>query len=245
MGDQARFNVLRIKLDTASDRRQLANAGHTFQVVDASSSSAAASLTIGEADGKAVPIKNGFGWTHSPFTALYVTHDAQAGEWLDVVIGGEPGEARPEFFRVFGVSQASAVTIEGQSGNVDIDIVSQTLGGLNVNAAPVADVLDDRQMDNASESALETTSSVFQVAYTVPAGRKAVIRRAGAYGTGPGYLQIDDGANALVTAGMEGTFNPVQVFDNYQLAAGYRVKIRSSIVGQTAGISMWIEEKDA
>ena len=262
MSEQARFNVLRVKLDDASDRRALHNAGHVFQVIQASSNAAEMSLTINEPDGKRFEVREGFGWQHSPYTGLYVTHDAQPGEWMDVLIGGDPGQAKSEYFRVFAVSNASSVTIDGQADDVDVNVTNTQL---DINIAQ-ADAEVDVNLTNPTEleaipkfrelqssnnmSGLDTyyntTSTTFVAAFTVPAGKYWNIHSSCFAGTGPAYLAVKRGGkNILLACSMRSTsFGGDPSLDGVRLQAGDSIWLRSGSGSITAQLWMAIEEGD-
>jgi hypothetical protein len=97
---RTRWNVHRLYLDddhSKTPQRWMAG-GHTLHVVDASSPLASASVALDDKSNGALPLAKGMGWKHGPFEGLYFTHDAQAGEWLDIFIAGNPKVADPASF---------------------------------------------------------------------------------------------------------------------------------------------------
>jgi hypothetical protein len=253
---QAQFDVVRIKLDTVQDRAERQIVGHVFQVIDASSSSAALSITVNEPDARSYPVRVGFGWQHSPFTRVFITNAAQAGEWVDVAFGGDPLAAKPELFRVFAVSNASAVTIEGQSGNLAVDIAAQSVGDVGVslkestvakvNVVPAEILLDSASpMYTTVPVSLLGNTTGFVTKYTVPAGKTTTIRRGVLLSTANGPMAsariVINGVN-VVRADNGSTRATLPCFEGYKLPAGSLIQLKNNTAGSSAMLGLWMEE---
>ncbi len=78
--------VVRLYLDTAKSNEFYSVAGNYFYAVDASSSSANFQAKFNRLDSDKIKFEKGFG-LRRPFKQFWITSSAQAGEWVDILIG--------------------------------------------------------------------------------------------------------------------------------------------------------------
>lgn len=76
----------RIHLDTARDLDQLSMAGDFIYVEQVSSKSASASILLNRNTNDPIDLEIGV-VIKTIFCSLFITHAAQAGEWIDIIIG--------------------------------------------------------------------------------------------------------------------------------------------------------------
>jgi hypothetical protein len=80
------YQVQRIALDNALVNKEIIAAGDVIYVAAVSSSSAAASIRLNKSTNDLIPLEQKTR-IRTVFTRLYVSCDAQAGEWIDVLLG--------------------------------------------------------------------------------------------------------------------------------------------------------------
>ena len=119
-------------LDTlwAAERRDWP--GYFFRIIRCSDPTVLVSLQVDSTEGTPFTMGNGEGWTHLPFRRLFFTWTAQVGQWIDVLIRGNPEEADPRRFEWFSKIDATAVTISGTTSvtqNTDPWLVAPQVDG--------------------------------------------------------------------------------------------------------------------
>jgi len=84
--DWNNYQRYRLDLDTARNDEFLAITGELIYIEKVSSESAAATIKLNRNTNEALELRRGTK-IKTIFKELYITHDAQAGEWMDLLIG--------------------------------------------------------------------------------------------------------------------------------------------------------------
>jgi len=127
LADQVRshwenYLVRRIPLDTARVNDLLALAGEFIFVVKASSASALLSVRLNQVRNDPLDLEDGV-LIQTIFAQLYLTNTAQAGEWLDLIVGQNFNYEKKESFT--GETAQPAVTYTAAAANTNYNPPAQ------------------------------------------------------------------------------------------------------------------------
>jgi hypothetical protein len=229
------FLTERIHLDAAKNRLPFHWAGWYFRVIGSSSPSAQITVRVDEADSQAREMRQGAGWTQGPFTRLYLSWDAQPGEWVDVLVGGDPDDYQPGEYEAFPSADREFIEAVNDPKN-PLPVV----GGRQ----PLSDFAKDALVGSWSVKHTGNTNTV--TAYTVPAGK--VFRLRDSYlkisGADVGTASIvDDQGRRISHASVYNS--EIRAFRNVELPEGYEIRLTTFDAALTVSFSRWGEEQDA
>lgn len=229
-----------ITLDAARDRALLNYRGNYISIRNADSINTEILVYFDRPEGEPVPLRRGQGFRHFPFSRVFITNAASPGAWVEVVIAGEPQEARHELFEVLIPPASQDVTIAGQSATLEVDnpsgdsldvnIESQSVT-LDVNIAAQSECVqiepcqgvpgtDFTWVSAYEESAGAPTGNAI---YTVPASKKLVIVKAIVWrnSTTVNKAVIKNASAAIVAEMYGGNSAMVEGFQGLVMPAGY------------------------
>lgn len=167
--DKVTFRKRTLALDAAQSPRPYNFAGHYFRIVDASDAAVEVTVHVDDVSGEPLTLRNGEGWVHRPFDRLFLSWNAQPGDTVSIVWGGNPRQAQSELFQFFPAVTAG-----------DVQVVNSSLAVHPADAAGLLTRPALRRADTMPElvQAQHIPAAVGGVDfYTVPAGKEAIVYR--------------------------------------------------------------------
>lgn len=237
-------SIKTLRLDQAESLRVRDWPGRFIRVRRASSNAANIVVFFDDAEGEGVQLVKGEGFREIAFSRLYFSWTAQPGEWVELVIYGDPRDVRREQFDVTLPIETSAVEILdplSAAGNVQTSIEESIT--LPVSAAANLPVeAGERAIAGDYVDAYDnSTSTTWQTLHTVATGKQLVIEHASINSTnGLAELAIRNGST--VVAKVSANQNHRQGFwSGLVVPAGYTIdiKIGSGSYNARGGVSGW------
>ncbi len=166
----------RIHLDTARALEQWPIAGEFMYIEEVSSDSANASICIDRNTNPVLDIRKGVR-IKTVFETLYLTHAAQAGEWIDLIIGinfeyFKPDNIRDEVQQVLNLTHANPDTNVAGAANIcntaliKADVLNTDIAWIDFGVAAVQDScmpLDPGEWIRVSISNTDQINANFEV----------------------------------------------------------------------------------
>jgi len=237
---------VRLTLDAARTAKKFSYPGRYIKVRRASSAAATITLHFDEASNAGIALvrDDEIRFKAVAFSQLFITHDAQAGEWVELVISADPDvvvgtRASLDDVNIAGQDADVDVNIAAQDADVDVNIAAQD-ADVDVNLNAQADNLavgvgayDPASKGTPVEASHNQTTTAATTVYTVSAGKtltldyvhiqvgsgtegRAIIKNQG--GTVLAYLKLESHLDSL--AGLHGCQVPAQGTIEVERVAG-------------------------
>jgi hypothetical protein len=169
---------VRIALDVAKEDYQLQITGNYIRAVEATNTGSNIEIKFNNIDGDKLKFTKGF-CVKTPFTEIYITHEAQAGEYIELTVaslGDDLFNIEDDRSEGFQVSILENIR-DDQRATIGSDNAEETVG----NAAEVGLLAANLSRKNFSVQAKDTNRGVIYILYKtgVASDKYKVILQAG------------------------------------------------------------------